>query len=77
MSTKRRDTSLETTGLCAILPIYCGILLRRWSAPSIASLERAKIQHNDKRRLDESDPRKQEGEGGVLAALLLLPRYEG
>lgn len=77
MSTKRRDTRLETSGLCTMLPIYCGILLRRWSGPSIASLERAKLQHNDKRRLDESDQRRQEGEGGVLAALLLLLRYEG
>lgn len=31
MSTKRRDMRLETTILCTILPISCGILLRRWS----------------------------------------------
>ena len=74
MGTNCRNTTLETSVLYTMLPISPRHLLRIWHRPGIASLERAKVQHNDKRRLDESDQPPQEGEGGegaLLAGLLL------
>jgi hypothetical protein len=58
-----RHSKHRRSVLYIMLPISPCHLLRIWHRLGIASLERGKVQHNDKRRLEESDQHPQDGEG--------------